>query len=77
MYRSKEIIAWAMKNPWEQTGENEARCRVTGKTYPAIWHDGQMMALEADAEQAAELEALGVLPKEVKLYGLATSIFDV
>ena len=77
MYRSNEIIAWAMQNPWEQTAENEARCRVTGKTYPAIWFDGQMMALQADAEQIAELDTLGVLPKETKLYGTATSIFDV
>jgi len=74
---SEKIVAWAMQNPWEQVGEDKARCRVNGKTYPAIWHDGQMMALEADAEQAAELEALGVLPRETKLYGLATSIADV
>jgi len=72
---NKQVIKWAMQHPWEQTGETEARCRVTGKTYPAIWYDGELMALEADAEQAAELEALGVLPKEAKLYG--ASIADV
>jgi len=73
-HKAKEVMGWAMRHPWEKVDNHQARCRVTGRTYPAIWHEDLLMALQVTDKEIDEIKKAGVNFKEVKLYGCDISV---